>query len=72
MAKGIWKKLMNDTKRLFEEIDKMMATWFVTLILFISICALAIGAKVWETQDKVDRLIKMQQTTTTTQPRIGN
>lgn len=53
---------MNDTKRLFEEIDKMMATWFVTLILFISICALAIGAKVWETQ-KFDRLIKMQQTT---------
>ena len=59
---------MNDTKRLFEEIDKMMATWFVTLILFISICALAIGAKVWETQNKVDQLIKMQTTTTT--PRV--
>ena len=71
MAKGIWKKLMNDTKRLFEEIDKMMATWFVTLILFISICALAIGAKVWETQNKVDQLIKMQATTTT-QPKVGS
>ncbi len=63
---------MNDARKLFDEIDKMVATWFVLLILFITICALAIGAKVWETQDKVDRLIKMQQTTTTTQPRIGN
>ena len=63
---------MNDARKLFDEIDKMVATWFVLLIQFITICALAIGAKVWETQDKVDRLIKMQQTTTTTQPRIGN
>jgi len=62
---------MNDTRRLFEEIDKMLATWFVLIILFIGICALAIGAKVWETQNKVDQLIKMQQTTTT-QPRVGS
>ena len=62
---------MNEERKLLDEIDKMVATWFVLLILFITICALAIGAKVWETQDKVDRLIKMQQTTTTTQVKVG-
>lgn len=62
---------MNDARKLFDEIDRMVATWFVTLTLFIFICSAAIIANVWETKDKVDKLIKMQ-TTTTTQPKVGS
>ncbi len=62
---------MSDARKLFEEIDKMVTKWFIMLILFIGIWSLAIVANCWETQDKVDQLIRMHQTTTT-QVKAGN